>query len=452
MKVNGIIAEYNPFHNGHLYQLAESRRLTGADYTIVVMSGDFVQRGAPAMLDKHIRARMALLGGADLVLELPVLYAVSSAEQFAAGAVALLDRLGVVTHLCFGSECGDPDVLGRIAAYLLEEPDSYRSHLQLFLRQGHSYPAARARALSLHAVRTDDDAAFSEDWARVLSSPNNILGIDYIKALKKRKCPITPVTVRRIGAGYHDCELQDGRDTPILQPDGAQQIPHASTMQQHAQGSFAASSVQPSSARAIRQALRNGVFPEQLRLYLPESSAQLLEDCLSAKKCVQPDDFSSILYYKLLMQKEQGYENYLDVSSALSDRIRNKLGEFTGWESFCDILKTKEVTYTRISRCLLHILLGIEKSHLELALSLDHAPYARMLGFRRSAAPLLGAVKAHSSIPLLAKLADAQSILPADADRMLRQDIYASHIYQGILSCNTGLPPRSEFAAPLVIL
>lgn len=502
MKVNGIIAEYNPFHNGHLYQLAESRRLTGADYTIVVMSGDFVQRGAPAMLDKHVRARMALLGGADLVLELPVLHAVSSAEQFAAGAVALLDRLGVVTHLCFGSECGDPDVLGRIAGYLLEEPDSYRSHLQSLLRQGHTYPAARA--LSLHAVRTGDyDAALSEDWARILSSPNNILGIDYIKALKKRHSPITPVTVRRIGAGYHDCELQDGRDIPILQPDGAQQIPPTSATQQHgtqqisgisamqphgtqqiynaadsqqpspwktsdisavqphgtqhhspqhAQDSFAASSVQPSSARAIRQALRNGVFSEQLRPYLPEGSAQLLENCLSAKNCVRPDDFSSILYYKLLTQKEQGYENYLDVSAALSDRIRNRLGEFTGWESFCDILKTKDVTYTRVSRCLLHILLGIEKAHLNLALSLDHAPYARMLGFRKSATPLLGAIKAHSSIPLLAKLADAQNILSANADRMLRQDIYASDIYQGILSCNTGLPPRNEFAAPLVIL
>ena len=442
MKVNGIIAEYNPFHNGHLYQLAESRRLTGADYTIVVMSGDFVQRGAPAMLDKHVRARMALLGGADLVLELPVLHAVSSAEQFAAGAVALLDRLGVVTHLCFGSECGDPDVLGRIAGYLLVEPDSYRSDLQRLLRQGHSYPAARARALSLHAVRADDDAAFSEDWARILSSPNNILGIDYIKALKKRNSPITPVTVRRIGAGYHDCELQNEWDSPAMQQHGSQ----------HAQDSFNASSVQPSSARAIRQALQSGVFPEQLRPYLPESSAQLLVDCLSAKKCVQPDDFSSILYYKLLTQKEQGYENYLDVSAALSDRIRNKLGEFTGWESFCDILKTKDVTYTRISRCLLHILLGIEKAHLNLALSLDHAPYAKMLGFRRSAAPLLGAVKAHSSIPLLAKLADAQNILSADANRMLRQDIYASDIYQGIVSGCTGLPAQNEITTLLVIL
>lgn len=460
MKVNGIIAEYNPFHKGHLYQLAESRHLTGADYTIVVMSGDFVQRGAPAMLDKHVRTRMALMGGADLVLELPLLYAVSSAEQFAAGAVALLDRLGTVTHLCFGSECGDPDVLGRIAGYLQEEPDSYRSDLQRLLRQGHSYPAARAQALH---------AALAEDCARILSSPNNILGIDYIKALQKRKSPITPVTIKRIGSGYHDCELQHATqqisDTSATQQHRLQQTSATSAAQQtsdtsaqkrhdlrHNLDSLAASSAPPSSARAIRQALQSGMFPEQLRPYLPEGTAQLLEDCFSAKKYVHTADFSSILYYKLLTQKEQGYESYLDVSVSLSERIRNKLGEFTGWESFCDIIKTKDVTYTRVSRCLLHILLDIEKAHLDLALSLDYAPYARMLGFRRSAAPLLGAIKSHSSIPLLSKLAHAQNILSAEADRMLRQDIYASDVYQGILSGRTGLPPQNELAAPLVIL
>ena len=327
MKVNGIIAEYNPFHNGHLYQLEESRRLTGADYTVVVMSGDFVQRGAPAMLDKHVRARMALLGGADLVLELPVLYAVSSAEQFAAGAVAILDRLGVVTHLCFGSECGDAEALGQIAGYLLEEPDSYRSHLQQLLRQGRTYPAARAQALC---------TAFGRDWEQILSSPNNILGIDYIKALKKRKSSILPVTVKRIGAGYHDGAVP-------LRPDCLQNGQGASELQQglpHGQDCPATPSMQPASARAIRQALQNGQTTELLtskllRPYLPAEAARLLEDCLIQKKSVCPDDLSSILYYKLLIQIEQGYEKYLDVSAGLSDRIRNKLGEYTGPESFC---------------------------------------------------------------------------------------------------------------------
>lgn len=440
MKVNGIIAEYNPFHNGHLYQLEESRHLTEADYTIVVMSGDFVQRGAPAMLDKHVRARMALLGGADLVLELPVLYALSSAEQFAAGAVALLDRLGVVTHLCFGSECGDAEALGQIAGYLLEEPDSYRSHLQRLLRQGRTYPAARAQALC---------AAFGRDWEQILSSPNNILGIDYIKALKKRKSSILPVTVKRIGAGYHDGavplrpnSLQNGQEAPGLRQQG---LPDG-------QGRPAAPSAQPASARAIRQALQDGQTSELLHPYLPAGTARLMEDCLLHKKSVCPDDLSSILYYKLMMQRGQGYEKYLDVSAGLSDRIRNKLGEYTGLESFCEKLKTKDMTYTRISRCLMHILLDIEKNHMETALSLDYTPYARMLGFRRSAAPLLCAIKAHSALSLIAKLADAQNILPADADRMLRQDIFASDVYQGVLSGRTRLPTQNEYTAPLVIL
>ncbi|MCI9143493.1 MAG: nucleotidyltransferase family protein, partial [Lachnospiraceae bacterium] len=144
MKVNGIIAEYNPFHNGHKYQLEESLRLTGADYTVVVMSGNFVQRGAPALLDKHTRAEMALRGGADLVLELPTLCAVSSAEYFAAGAVALLDKLGIITHLCFGSECGETEPLRRIALRLSDQHGEYDAALRRRLKEGLSYPQARA--------------------------------------------------------------------------------------------------------------------------------------------------------------------------------------------------------------------------------------------------------------------------------------------------------------------
>lgn len=147
MKVNGIIAEYNPFHNGHKYHLEESGRLTGADYSIVVLSGNFVQRGDPALTDKHTRAEMALRNGADLVLELPTVYSASSAEYFATGAVSLLDKLGVVTHLCFGSEYGDAALLGRIASILREEPEEYTRELKARLRQGCSYPVARNAAL-----------------------------------------------------------------------------------------------------------------------------------------------------------------------------------------------------------------------------------------------------------------------------------------------------------------
>lgn len=413
MKVNGIIAEYNPFHNGHRHQMEESLRLTGADHTVVAMSGDFVQRGAPALADKHVRAEMALRCGADLVLELPVLYATSSAECFAAGAVALLDKLGVVTHLCFGSESGDIEALSRIAAFLLEEPECYRASLRQGLRQGLSYPAARAKALAMHAP-------LAHGGADALSSPNNILGIDYIKALMGRKSGMVPMTIRRAGAGYHDRSLDS--PGPAV------------------------------SALAIREALREGRTPRQLLPYLPEEAGRLLASCHAQGRLVRTDDFSAVLYYKLLTQREQGYESYLDVSGDLSDRIRGRLDSFTGFGAFCDMLKTKDMTYARISRCLIHILLGLEKKHIELGRSLDYVPYARVLGFRRSAAPLLRAIKEHSSIPLVTRPAQAEKKLPAGADSMFRQDILANGIYHGIVSGHTGLPARNEFTAPFVLL
>ncbi len=460
MNVNGIIAEYNPFHNGHKYQLEESGRLTGAEYTVVVMSGNFVQRGAPALVDKRLRTEMALRCGADLVLELPVLYATASSEYFAAGAVALLDKLGTVTHLCFGSECGDAAALGQIAAFFAEEPESYRADLKRLLKHGLSYPDARARALSLQSdvpeTRANtfpplsgssenagkplqEQTGFSgngcdvrpsrlplpDNCAEILSSPNNILGIDYIKEIIKRKSSIIPVTVKRLGAGYHDALLPEDTKCP---------------------------KTSPISALAIRQILRGGQLPSGLRSFMPEEVWQLLHTRMSEAGLVYPDSLSGLLYYKLLLEREQGYEKYLDVSADLSNRIRNGLNRFTGFIPFCDLLKTKAFTHTRISRCLLHILLDIEADDMRRGRAQDDTPYARVLGFRKSARPLLHAVRAHSSIPLITKLADAPRNLPAEADRLLKQDILASEIYQGIAYGGTGQPAPNEFSTPLVIL
>ncbi len=411
MRVNGIIAEYNPFHNGHEYHLEESLRRTGADFTIVVMSGNFVQRGAPALLDKHIRAEMALRCGADLVLELPVLYASSSAEYFAAGAAALLDKLGVVTHLCFGSESGDALLLLKIAALLLDESGAYRSALRNFLRCGYSYPNARAEALM-------QCYPFLEAHREIFASPNNILGIEYCKALLRRRSAITPETVTRIGSGYHDSRT----------------------------------SSRFCSALAIRQALYAGNALEQLGPHIPAQILPLLSSSLSGRPPLRPDVFSHILYYKLFIEKEQGYEKYLDVSADLSNRIRNLLGKYTGFEAFCDLLKTKDMTYTRISRCLLHILLDIWNSHMEQGQEMDYAPYARALGFRKSAAPLLRAIKKHASIPLITKLADAENSLSDEALRLLKQDIRCSELYRGAAAIPSGKTTQSEYSIPLVIL
>lgn len=432
MRVNGIVAEYNPFHNGHRYQLEESRRLTGADYTVIVMSGGFVQRGAPALADKQARAEVALRCGADLVLELPVLYACSSAEAFAAGAVALLEGLGAVTHLCFGSECGDVDALGQIAAFLLEEPEPYRMALKASLKQGLSYPNARAGAIS--ACREAGEA-LPEGCGEILASPNNILGIDYIKALLRLESDMVPVTIQRVGAGYHE-GFYDGFPAPAQPASGPGQEQGPSL----------------SSALAIRQALQQGCPLARLAGSMPGESLQILSSYTKKARLLHADDFSSLLYYKLLMEQGQGYEKYLDVSQSLSDRIARQLNGFSGYESFCGLLKTKNMTYTRISRCLLHILLGIEKAHMELGQSLGHAPYARVLGFRRQAAPLLEVIGKLSSVPPVTKLADAKKSLEADAYRLLELDIQSSALYQAMACAHTGRPPKNEFSTPLVIL
>lgn len=410
MKVCGIIAEYNPFHNGHLYHIRKAAELSGADYIIVVMSGNFVQRGTPAIADKFLRTQAALACGAHLVLELPVCYATGSAEYFSAGAVSLLDKLGVVTHLCFGSECGDIAQLKKVAKILAEEPLEFREALRRHLKAGLSFPAARYAALSEQYPQLPDS---------LLSSPNNILGMEYIKALIHRNSSMEPITLPRKGAGYHDSTLE----TPY------------------------------SSATAIRQALESDIPFDILSTQLPPAAADCYQQYFEAEPPVYTNDLSSMLYYKLLCEQQSGYASYLDVSEDLSDRIQKQLYKFTDFSGFCDLLKTKELTYSRISRCLLHILLNIRKNDVEKHVNnLDYVPYARLLGFQKEAGPLLTEIDRHIQIPFLSKLADAHKILEPAAMEMLQKDIMASDIYNSVRAAKTGKSMRNEYSTPIVIL
>lgn len=411
MKVNGIIAEYNPFHNGHKYQLEESRRQLGADYTVIAMSGNFMQRGIPALLDKYRRAEMALKNGADLVVEIPAYYSASSAEYFATGAVCLLDKLGVVDHLCFGSECGDIGILKRIADILLKEPDEYVRCLKRNLRQGLSYPSARTNAL----LQYDPSLSSQKD---VLSSPNNILGIEYLKALSRLGSAIVPFTTLRAGSDYHDRRLGENQ----------------------------------SSALAIRQAVFSRQDFDFLESQMPESAYLIIKEYLLTKKPVHINDFSFALHYKLLSERENGYDRFLDVSSDLSDRIRKNLFRFDSFRGFCDLLKSKELTYSRISRCLLHILLDMDTDTLERYQAMDYIPYARVLGFRRDAAPLLSAIKEKASIPLVTKLADADKLLGTEAYEMLKKETNINNIYQSTLALKSKRSMENEYSTPIVIL
>lgn len=394
MKIVGIIAEYNPFHNGHLYQLKKAKEITGADFAVVVMSGDFTQRGTPAVFDKYTRCRLSLLAGADLCIELPVVFATASAELFAKGAVSLLSALGV-DALCFGSECGEIAPLREIASLLFAEPPAYKEALNKALKEGLSFPSARAAAVRkcAHAGSLSGvDAAASD----ILASPNNILGIEYLKALlaleKSGQHAPVPYTIKREGDGYLSHTLSEE--------------------------SFC-------SAMALRKGIAEE-NPDLLR-YVPESIRQEFADTCQTKSALCADDFSGMLFYKLLSEKDAGYDAYLDVSSDLSDKIRKNLAFFTTFSAFCEnSLKSKDITLTRVYRSLLHILLSIKKEDLPVA-----APYARILGFREASFEVFGCLS-KENIPLLSRLKDASSLLSPEALSCLSKDIFAAHLYEHV--------------------
>ena len=412
MKTVGIIAEYNPFHNGHTYQIAMAKKMTGADYCIVVMSGDFVQRGTPAIMNKYMRAQSALENGADLVLELPVYYATSSAEYFASGAVALLDKLGVIDTLCFGSECGDIEVLSAFAETLLDETPQFKQVLKQQMKTGASYPQARNHALSVTAPHLTGAL-------HVLQSPNNILGLEYIKALKKRQSRIQPYTLNRLGAGYHAATLETSY----------------------------------SSALAIRESISQRNDIRYVKDQIPSGAYDAMERAFGHTFPILPDDLSTLLPYKLLLEQDSGYTSYLDIDASFSDRLTRMFPSYTDHASFCEQLKTKNMTYTRVSRNLLHILLNIYQKDMDSFCKEDYIYYARMLGFKKEAESLLGSIKEHTEIPLLSKLADADSVIDQkNGHKMLTADIRSSHIYSLLTQQKFGGELQNEYRNQMIVM
>lgn len=414
MTVTALIAEYNPFHNGHLYHMEEARRLTGADHLIVVMSGNFVQRGAPAVIDKFSRARMALLGGADLVLELPVFCACGSAEYFASGAVSLLDGLGCVDRLCFGSECGSLHLLERAAGVLAREPAAYQNVLRAALRSGRSFPQARQAALQ--SVLPGDEIA------GMLSGPNNILGMEYLKALKKSGSAIAPLTIKRIGS-YHGGAAEEG---------------------------FC-------SAAALRSAFASCAAASDLSGIpgMPGGVREILIRQYGRTFPVFSSSLSAMLHYRLLTASS-GAElaRYYDVPDALARRIFHHRSQFQDFDSFVSLVKTRDITEAAVRRALIHILLMLPKTP-------EPVSYARVLGLRRNSGELLRAIKKQGRLPLLSKPADAQTVFSSfygektrvrSAMQTLALDIRSSEIYHAAVTAAFGVPSGSEYARQIVVL
>lgn len=422
MKVTGIIMECNPFHEGHAYLLREARRLTGADYLVVAMSGDFVQRGEPAVFDKYIRAEQILHAGADLVLELPLYAACGSAEYFARGGIALLDRLGVVTDLCFGSESGDIGNLLLCARILadaegreglsFEGEDLYREYLQAGLKSGMPFPAARAAALeqAFVQVRTGGQEE-NEGPLQYPTLPNDLLAVEYCRALCLLGSSIRPHAIPRISvpsATQRRQSLLQNREE-LFPPAGG---PRSGT---------GSDRIPDLPRTAVTQV---PLFP------------------------IGPDDFSRQLMYALRM-KEGELETYADVSEDLASRIRKSLMQYAGFSSFCDLVKTRNLTRTRISRCLVHILLQMKQERLDTLQSQGMALYVRPLAINRAAAPLLSAVSRKSSLPFLSRLSAAPGLLTPSALSFLEEEIRAEDLYCLTLASAAGASARAGSIPPV---
>ena len=409
MKAVGLVTEYNPFHNGHLYHLNKAMELTGADISVAVMSGDFVQRGELAVLDKYTRASMALNSGVNLVVELPVNYAVSSAESFAAGALKVLDYIKA-DSIAFGSESGNIERLSKLAHILCDNEDTLYKEISKYTANGISYAAARQKVV---------EKLTDKDTAAMLTSSNNILAVEYLKAIIKNNYAIKPYTIKRQGDSYNDTDIR--------------------------------------SEYASATALRGNLKADNISKYIPVKAGLILS---SNTNYIYPDDITEALFTRLLgilfassYDKNVFIENvmrYPDVNKEIAGRLYKSAmdmitrtvpqgaeskdnGAFS-FRSLCEHIKTKEVPLSRIKRALVRITLGLDKKHMK---KYSNAPYIRVLGFDKKGQEYLSYIRKTVEVPLITKTADYKE--------MLLDDIHAANIYNMIVAGKYGVKELGDF-------
>lgn len=389
MKVLGIISEYNPLHSGHVYHIEASRKKTAATHTLCVMSGQFVQRGEPALVDKWARTRMALKAGIDLVLELPVVFACSSAEFFAYGAVRTLYHTGIVDYLSFGTEQGEIGSLWRIASVLYDEPAVYRETLKKALNEGCSFPVAREKALA---------ACLRELPENILSQSNNILAIEYLKALKSLRSNIQPVTVKREGSLYHNTEMTS---------------------------SF-------SSATAIRKFFQGGgqMDDQLLSSNLPPFTLDILNECISAGRGpVFSENYSSIILHRLRTMTAEKLKKSPDVNEGLENRLISAAMQSGSLKDLIELAATSRYPYARIKRIVTGLLWGISKKHLSGFVNDINCGYLRVLGFNSRGRELLHRMRKEALVPVIGKVSSYRNQLSGLSKEMFEYDILATNSY-----------------------
>ena len=374
MKTAAVVAEYNPMHSGHIYHLDKTREISGADFVVAVMSGDFTQRGEAAIYDKWTRSRVAVNSGVDLVLELPFAYACNSAEYFASGAISILHSLGCIDVLSFGSESGDIDVLEKLAAFLLEEPEEYKKSLRKHLDRGMSFPAARGAAVT---------QIFGPNAGKILKSPNNILATEYIKAARKWNMPAKRITIKRRGH-YHDSGL-DG---------------------------------ELASATAIRMAIwdEKEEKSEKVAKFLTPAGRDIYMDHGIING--DPERLYPFIRAAILSGTRESLARIFAITEGMENRMIREVRRHGTLKSYGDALVSRRYTRIGIDRLLVHTLLGFEKQDLFV-----HRPYGRVLALNDRGAKLLRRIKEESKIDMITNINKFHH--PA----LLKYDILASDMY-----------------------
>ena len=412
-RVLGIIAEYNPFHNGHMYHLQKAKEQSGAQYCICVMSGNFVQRGNTSIVNKWKKAEMALLNGVDLVIELPTIYSVASAEGFSLGAIKLLNNLKIVDAISFGTETSDFAALNNISSIVNEEPMKYKSILNSELKKGLSFPKARENALMLYL---NDNKRYDN----ILNTPNNILAIEYLKALKKIKSTIQPIPVKREKVYYNDNVIVD---------------------------EFA-------SATAIRKLLKNEEFSE-IRKVVPKSTYQILKKETELGNVVLDlSRYEKEIIYNLRRMTVSEIAELPDVNEGLEHSLKNAANYSNDITNLINIVKTKRYTVTRIQRILICALLGITKRDVGMAKKTE--PYIRVLGFNEKGKELISRINKQNPkatvITSVKKFQDKNNNNKNSKKykRLLDIDIFSTNVYT--MACKSESLANLDYTKNMVIL
>ena len=414
-KILGIVAEYNPFHSGHLYQINKAKSICAADYVVVIMSGHFTQRGEAAIYDPYLRTEMALKAGVDAVYEMPAAFSTASAADFAFYAVTFLTLLNV-DYISFGVEDATLDELENLADILLNESEGFKNLIKEKLSKGYTYPLARKEAFlnELKNFRNFDETRIKS----LLSTPNNILGLEYIYTIKKIGSHLRPVLIKRKGSDYHDKGIAYNKEH--------------------------------SSATALRKYLSLHSELKELESSLMPSSIEIIKK----SKPLFADDFRGSISRKLydLLYNDVDLSIYSDISPNLSDRIYKLNKNYSNYEAMVASIKSKDYTFTRISRALCHILLNIKKSDTDIYK--NNIKYSKLLGFRRSSGHLLKLIKTRSQLINITKPADAKDILrdEKETSKLFMSEVYASYIYNSVYYDKYKTELKNSYSREIVIV